>query len=158
MVQQIDDGPACVEAQKKTGRIFQVGSQRVSSIVYEKARELIKAGAIGELNMIEAWSTATRRSAPGSTRSRPTPRRRTVDWDRFLGTRAQASVRTRPPVPLAQLSRLRHGRGGRPVRAPVLGHALRHWTRIGPDARVATGGLRYWKDGRDVPDVHARAV
>src|SRR5436190_3671131 len=40
MVQRIDDGKPVIEAQQKTGRILQVGSQRVSSIVYQKAKEL----------------------------------------------------------------------------------------------------------------------
>ena len=31
-----------IEAQQRTGRILQVGSQRVSSIVYEKAKELLQ--------------------------------------------------------------------------------------------------------------------
>jgi hypothetical protein len=55
MVQKIADGPRVVVAQKKTGRILQVGSQRVSSIVYGKAKDLLKAGAIGQLNMVDAW-------------------------------------------------------------------------------------------------------
>src|SRR5450755_3112766 len=54
MVQHISDGQPLVDAQKKTGRILQVGSQRVSSIVYQKARELMQSGAIGQLNMVEA--------------------------------------------------------------------------------------------------------
>jgi predicted dehydrogenase len=55
MVQKIEDGKRVIEAQKKTGRVLQVGSQRVSSIVYQKAKELLKAGAIGKVNLIEAW-------------------------------------------------------------------------------------------------------
>src|SRR5207245_7174506 len=55
MVQRVEDGQHVIEAQKKTGRIMQVGSQRVSSIVYKKAQELYRSGAIGELNMVEAW-------------------------------------------------------------------------------------------------------
>ena len=38
MVQKIADGRLVVEAAKKTGRILQVGSQRVSSIVYRRPR------------------------------------------------------------------------------------------------------------------------
>src|ERR1700704_1355803 len=53
MVQKVDDGKRVIEAQKSTGRIMQVGSQRVSSIVYQKAKDLMKQGAIGELNMVE---------------------------------------------------------------------------------------------------------
>ena len=44
MVQKIEDGRRVIEAQKKTGRVLQVGSQRVSSIVYQKAKDLLKAG------------------------------------------------------------------------------------------------------------------
>src|SRR5579863_3631120 len=55
MVQHLDDGKQVIAARQKTGRIMQVGSQRVSSIVYQKAKELFRSGAIGQLNMVEAW-------------------------------------------------------------------------------------------------------
>ncbi|HEX8184815.1 MAG TPA: Gfo/Idh/MocA family oxidoreductase, partial [Blastocatellia bacterium] len=55
MVHSLDEGSRIIEAQRKTKRIYQVGSQRVSSVVYQKAKELIGAGAIGELNLVEAW-------------------------------------------------------------------------------------------------------
>ncbi|HJZ95130.1 MAG TPA: Gfo/Idh/MocA family oxidoreductase, partial [Candidatus Solibacter sp.] len=48
MVQMLADGPGVVETARRTNRIFQVGSQRVSSIVYAKAKDLLHAGAIGE--------------------------------------------------------------------------------------------------------------
>ena len=40
MVQTIAEGREVVEAQKKTGRILQVGSQYASSLVFQKATEL----------------------------------------------------------------------------------------------------------------------
>src|SRR5713226_505354 len=52
MVHSVDEGLLLVEAQRKTGRILQVGSQRVSSILYHKAKELLASGAIGELNLV----------------------------------------------------------------------------------------------------------
>ena len=55
MVHSIGEGKGIIEAQAKTGRILQVGSQRVSSIVYQKAKDLLKTGVIGELNRVEAW-------------------------------------------------------------------------------------------------------
>ena len=64
MVQQLAGGPPMIEAQKRTGRIVQVGRPRVSSIVSAKAKELLAAGAIGELNMVEAW--VDRNSALGA--------------------------------------------------------------------------------------------
>ena len=48
MVQKPEDGLKVAAAARKTGRIVQVGSQRVSSIVYKKAQDLYRAGAIGE--------------------------------------------------------------------------------------------------------------
>ena len=63
-----------------------MGSQRVSSIVYQKAKELLAAGAIGQLNLVEAWWN--RNSAHGRLAVlafRPTLRPQTIDWDRFLG-------------------------------------------------------------------------
>jgi predicted dehydrogenase len=50
MVHALTEGPAVIKAQQDTGKIFQVGSQGVSSLGNEKAKELLKAGAIGQLN------------------------------------------------------------------------------------------------------------
>src|SRR5262245_14392066 len=52
MVQKLDEGLAVVEAQNQTKRIFQVGSQFVSSIVYKKAKEIIASVASGQLNLV----------------------------------------------------------------------------------------------------------
>src|SRR6202166_3798137 len=57
MSHTVDDGFAMVDAVRKGNRIMQVGSQRVSSIVYEKARGLYMSGAVGEVFHIEAsWN------------------------------------------------------------------------------------------------------
>src|SRR5467141_3492871 len=50
MVQNLEEGLVLIDAARATNRILQVGSLRVSSIVYQKAKELYNAGAIGELN------------------------------------------------------------------------------------------------------------
>ena len=104
MVQKVEDGKRVIEAQKKTGRILQVGSQRVSSIVYQKAKDLLKAGAIGQVNLIEAWWD--RNSAIGAWQySIPTDASpATIDWDQVPGLSAEAALRADPPVSLAQLS------------------------------------------------------
>lgn len=86
MVQKVEDGHRVIEAHRKTGRIMQVGSQRVSSIVYAKAKELLKAGVIGELNMVDAWWD--RNSAVGAWQYSiaPDASPQNIDWDRFLGS------------------------------------------------------------------------
>src|SRR5579872_2484600 len=152
MVQHVDDGMPVVEAAKKSGRILQVGSQRVSSIVYKKAQELMQAGAIGELNMVEAWWD--RNSAIGAWQYSipPDATPENIDWDRFLG-RA-------PKVPF-EPQRLFRWRCYRDYGTGVAGDLFVHlfsgmhfvMGAIGPTRVYATGGLRFWKDGRDVPDV-----
>src|SRR5258708_4339044 len=152
MVQHVDDGKPVIETASKTGRIIQVGSQRVSSIVYKKAQELFRGGAIGELNMVEAWWD--RNSAIGAWQYSipPDATAENIDWDRFLG-RA-------PKVPFQPI-RLFRWRNYQDYGTGVCGDLFVHLFSgmhfvtgaIGPTRVYATGGLRFWKDGRDVPDV-----
>jgi predicted dehydrogenase len=152
MVQRVDDGKKVIEAQQASGRILQVGSQRVSSIIYQKAKELFRSGAIGELNMVEAWWD--RNSAIGAWQYSipPDATPETIDWDRFLG-RA-------PKVPFEPV-RLFRWRNYRDYGTGVAGDLFVHLFSgmhfvtgaMGPTRVYATGGLRFWKDGRDVPDV-----
>jgi predicted dehydrogenase len=152
MVQKVADGLRVAEAAKRTKRILQVGSQRVSSIVYKKAQELYRAGAIGELNLVEAWWD--RNSAIGAWQySIPTDASpATVSWDAFLGS---APKRAFEPVRLFRWRNYRdYGTG---VAGDLFVHLFSgmHFVTgaLGPQRVFATGGLRFWKDGRDVPDV-----
>src|ERR1044071_4718235 len=54
MIHIYADGPEMIETARANKRILQIGSQRVSSIIYAKAKELLAAGAIGQLNMVNA--------------------------------------------------------------------------------------------------------
>src|SRR5271170_5886045 len=54
MIHLYSDGPEMIATSRETKRILQVGSQRVSSIVYAKTKELLASGAIGQLNMVTA--------------------------------------------------------------------------------------------------------
>jgi len=152
MVQKVADGHLVIEAAKKTNRILQAGSQRVSSILYDKARELLAQGAIGELNLVEAWWD--RNSAIGAWQYSipPDATPANVDWDRYLG---QAPKRPFEPIRLFRWRNYQdYGTG---VAGDLFVHlfsGLHFITGVqGPERVFATGGLRYWKDGRDVPDV-----
>lgn len=152
MVQKVADGHTLVEAQKRTGRILQVGSQRVSSIVYQKAKDLMEGGAIGELNLVEAWWD--RNSAIGAWQYSipPDATQQNIDWDRFLGTAPKH------PFDPVRLFRWRNYRDyGTGVAGDLFVHLFSglHFVTgaVGPSRVHASGGLRFWKDGRDVPDV-----
>ena len=85
LVQMLPDGHKIIKAEKESGKVFQVGSQRVSSIIYAKAKEVLASGVIGNLNMVDIWlnrrspQSAWQYSIPPDA----TPER--IDWDRFLG-------------------------------------------------------------------------
>jgi predicted dehydrogenase len=152
MVQKVEYGAAMVEAQKSTGRILQIGSQRVSSIIYQKARDLYRQGALGQLNSVEAWWD--RNSAIGAWQYSipPDASPETIDWDRFLG---RAPKRDFEPVRLFRWRNYQdYGTG---VAGDLFVHLFSgvHFVTgsLGPARIFASGGLRFWKDGRDVPDV-----
>ena len=85
MVQSLDEGKVLIDSARATNRILQVGSQRVSSIVYQKAKELYNAGAIGELNLVEAWWNRNNALGAWQYTLPPDASAQTIDWERFLG-------------------------------------------------------------------------
>jgi predicted dehydrogenase len=152
MVQRLDQGKPVIEAMQKSGRILQIGSQYASSPVYLHAAELLKQGAIGKVNMVEAW--LDRNSAIGAWQYSvpPDASPQTVDWDRFLG------YAPKRPYDAVRFFRWRNYRDyGTGVAGDLFVHLITglHTATgaLGPKRVYATGGLRYWKDGRDVPDV-----
>jgi predicted dehydrogenase len=152
MVQRLDQGKPVIEAMQKTGRILQIGSQYASSPVYLHGAELLKKGAIGKVNMVEAW--LDRNSAIGAWQYSipPDASPQTVDWDRFLG------YAPKRPFDAVRFFRWRNYRDyGTGLAGDLFVHLITglHTATgaLGPKRIYATGGLRYWKDGRDVPDV-----
>ena len=151
MIQKIEDGKLVIAAQKKSGRIFQVGSQYASAHSFQKIRELLEQGAIGELNMVEAW--LDRNTAMGAWQYSipPDASLQNVDWDRFLGNAPK-----RPFEPIRLFRWRNYTDYGTAVAGDLYVHlltGLHTATRsLGPKRVYSTGGLRYWKDGRDTPD------
>lgn len=152
MIHLYSDGPKIIETWRKTGRIMQIGSQRVSSIIYKKAQAMLASGAIGKLNMVTAWWD--RNSAMGAwdytVPDNLSPQ--TCDWNRWLGTA--------PKIPFngEHYYQWRKWKAyGSGVAGDLFVHLFSGTHLItgshGPTRGFATGGLRYWKDGRDVPDV-----
>jgi predicted dehydrogenase len=152
MAQTIEEGRAMVETQQNTGRVLEVGSQFASSIVVDKVRELYESGAIGELNMIQAQYNRNSSLGAWQYSIPPNVSEEDVAWDRFLG---DAPDREFDPV---RFFRWRnywdYGTG---VAGDLFVHLLTtvHYVTgsNGPTAVTSTGGLRFWTDGRDVPDV-----
>src|SRR5260221_2830186 len=152
MVHKPEEGAEVIATQKKTGKVFQVGSQRASSIVTDKARQIFESGVIGELVLIETFND--RQGGGGAWQySIPTDAQAgTVDWDRFLGNAPKIAY---DPVRFFRWRNYQdYGTG---MAGDLFVHLFTGLHAVtsskGPNRIYATGGLRYYKDGRDVPDV-----
>lgn len=154
MVHHLDEGEAVIATQKKTGKVFQVGSQWASSIVSEKAREVYESGVIGELILVETWND--RQSPNGAWQyAIPTDANAgTVDWDHFLGDAPRI-----PYDPVRFFRWRNYVDYGTGMAGDLFVHLFTAMHTVlsskGPQRVYATGGLRYFKDGRDVPDIMA---
>ena len=152
MVQKWEDGQEIISAQKSSGKICQIGSQGMSSLTNEKAKQLYKEGAIGDLVLLDFYND--RYSAEGAWQYPIPPDQGpdTVDFGTFLGNAPKVAYDPK------RFFRWRNYKDyGTGVAGDLFVHAFSslHYMidSFGPTSALATGGLRYWKDGRDVPDV-----
>lgn len=152
MVYQISEGKKVIDAQKKYGKVLQVGSQRVSSIALAKAKELLAAGEIGQLNMVNAaydrqssigaWEYTIPKDASAAT----------TDWDKFI------EITHKMPF---DAKKFFWWRAFKEVGTGVAGDLFIHLlsgthfitNSLGPETIYSTGQMSYWNDGRNMPDV-----
>jgi predicted dehydrogenase len=153
MSHNVEDGFAIVEAVQRANRILQVGSQRVSSIVYEKARQLYISGALGDVFFVEG---ASDRNSPSGAWVYPIPTdasEQTIDWNEFL---VGAPKR---PFDAVRFFRWRcYSDYGEGLAGDLFVHLLSGIHFIlgideAPQRAQSSGGLFRWKDGRDCPDL-----
>ena len=141
------DARAIRQAVRETGKIVQVGTQRRSSRVYQRACEFIKSGQFGDLAAVEmTWNV----NQPGRWR-RPKlvaqMREQDTDWKRFLVNR--------PPEPFDARKYVEFRlfwpySSGIPDQWMVHQIDTVHWFTDLPRPRsvVANGGIYLWRDGR----------
>jgi predicted dehydrogenase len=152
MIYKIKEGHPIIKAAKKSGKVLQVGSQRVSSIGYAKAKELLAAGEIGQLNMVNAvydrqgsigaWQYTIPNDADPMT----------TNWDKFIEVTEKMAF---------DAKKFFWWRAFREVGTGVAGDLFIHLlsgahlitNSKGPTSIYSTGQFSYWKDGRNMPDV-----
>ena len=149
------EGAEMADAQKRTGRIVQIGSQRVSSLICKKAKEMVDQGMLGDLMMVEGW--LGRNDPTGAWEYPPPPdlSPQNLDWDTWQGTVPKRSFN--PEVFARWRCWKEYGTG---VAGDLLVHLISgmmyvlNWNEP-PKRAMAMGGILRWKDGRNMPDVHA---
>ncbi len=153
MSHSIADGEAMVKASQASGRIIQAGSQRVSSPLFLKARELCQAGAIGPVRQVDL---VLGRNSPGGAWEYPVPldlSPANLDWPAWIGPAAKKDF---DPITFARWRCF--GQYGTGVAGDLMVHLLsgmQFVTGINqmPDLAFTVGGIVRWPDGRNMPDL-----
>jgi len=149
----VDDGFAMIAAAQKNNRILQVGSQRVSSILYEKARQIYASGALGEVCNIDAYWDRNSASGAWVYPIPPGVNEQNLDWTSFLN--GAPSIPYDPNRFFRWRCFTDYGEG---LAGDLFVHLISGIQFITGANAVATraqstGGLFRWKDGRQFPDL-----
>ncbi len=144
------------KAVRDSGVTFQLGHQGRQTDAYMMARHVVKQGILGKVSLVEV---TTNRNDPNGAwvyniHHEATPMN--INWREFIGPAP------RRPFSLERFFRWRlwfdYGTG---MSGDLFTHeydALNMILDLGiPKTAVATGGIYYYKDGREVPDVYQAA-
>jgi predicted dehydrogenase len=141
------------EAVRGSDVVFQLGHQNRQLESHKKAREIIKKDVLGKITLVE---TTTNRNDPVGAwvyEIHPEASPRTIDWEQFQGP-----APNKVPFSKERFFRWRcwfdYGTG---LSGDLLSHeydAINQILDLGiPKTAMASGGVYFFKDGRDVPDV-----
>ncbi|HSK08860.1 MAG TPA: Gfo/Idh/MocA family oxidoreductase [Vicinamibacterales bacterium] len=143
----MEDARAIRQAVKETGKIVQIGTQRRSEPVYQRAYDFIRSGRFGDIVSVEmTWNV----NQPGRWRRPdvvPTLREQDTDWPRYLLNRPFEPFDPRKYLEFRLFWPYSSG-----IPDQWLVHQIDtvHWFTGLPRPRsvVANGGIYLWKDGR----------
>ena len=83
------------DTMRRTGRIFQAGTQRRNLPHFAFACELARTGKLGTLKRVHAHPAGMKAKMSGWNKSEPEPDKEMVDWDHVLGPSRMATLQ--PP-------------------------------------------------------------
>ena len=142
---------------KKSNLVYQLGHQITQNRVFQQAKEVISKGILGKITLVE--TTTNRNTAEGAwirhldKNGNVKPgNEQSIDWQQWLGTS--------PYVPFS-IDRFYNWTKWFDYDIGLIGQLFTHeydavnqLLRIGiPYAVVSSGGIYYWKDNREIPDV-----
>jgi predicted dehydrogenase len=152
MTWSVEEGYRIMKAMKNSDRILQIGSEPKSSATTAKAREIVKSGVLGKINLVRAADYRNSQDGAWVYPIPPDASPETVDWNRFLGSAAKI------PWSPERFFRWRcwwEYSGG--IATDMFVHMLTTLHEILdaklPKSVASSGGIYRWNDGRTVPDM-----
>ncbi len=151
MTLEIDEGLEIISATKSSSRIYQIGSQGMSSATQEMARRMVSEGRLGQVTMIRASYNRNTASGAWLYPIPPNADETTCNWKQFLGPAPER------PFDLERFFRWRcywDYSGGIPTDLFVHLVTSIHFIMDAkmPESVTASGQLYRWKDSREVED------
>jgi predicted dehydrogenase len=140
------------KAVKENNIVFQLGHQGRQTDSYVKAREIIKKNILGPVTLIEVTTNRNDSNGAWVYPIHKDANPKTIDWKQFIG---------QAPWHDFSLERFFRWRCWWDYSTGLSGDLLTHeYDAINqimdlgiPDSAMSTGGIYYFKDGREVPDV-----
>jgi hypothetical protein len=153
----IADSLALAAAFKRTGRVFQAGTQRRSLPNFEFAADLAREGKLGKLHTLHAHPMGTKAEMSGWLPAQTPPAKDEVDWDLYLGPAAWRPYNSR------LLDGFNFEKGGGFVGAFGAGGCLEwgsHCVDLCQWANDAdrTAAIEYWPEGSQLHARYANGV
>jgi predicted dehydrogenase len=142
---------------KSSKIVYQLGHQVPQSVIFQQAKDIIKKDILGKITLVE--TTTNRNTSDGAwirnldKNGKPKPGdEKSIDWEQWLGSA--------PKVPFS-LDRYYNWTKFFDYDFGLIGQLFTHefdavnqLLRIGiPKSVVSSGGIYYWKDNRDMPDL-----
>jgi predicted dehydrogenase len=151
MTYKVEEGIEIINAVRRNGVAFQVGSQIASSVLSEKAKEIVASGRLGQITMVRAYYNRNTASGAWIYPIPPDASPKTVNWEMFLGSAPKQNFS------LERFFRWRCYKdysGG--IATDLFVHLCNtiHYIMGAKmcSSVMAMGGLYRWKKSRDVPD------
>jgi predicted dehydrogenase len=144
-------------AVKENKIVYQLGHQITQSVIFQQAKDIIKKDILGKITLIE--TTTNRNTADGAwirhldKNGNPKPGdEKSIDWAQWLGSAPKVPFSTDRYYNWTKFFDYDFGLIGQ-----LFTHefdSVNQLLRIGiPKSVVSSGGIYYWKDNRDMPDV-----
>ena len=157
MTNSVSEALALVAKLEKSDRILQAGFQHHQDHIFGLARNAIANGEIGKVHMVQTFMNRAGESGAWTfpQEKHGGPPRESIHWEAFLGGVAP-DVEYTPQRYFGWRKFWDYSTG---IAGDLFSHnlnAVNHLTGLGlPSSVSASGGIYYWKDGRETPDTYS---